>query len=344
MSEIVWGKLEVTNNSIIHVDSQSILQRAKHFMQLESQAILDTAETLDESFVEVVEAIQKVVNAKGKLILAGLGKNAGICQKLVGTFNSIGVSSAFLDPVQAAHGDLGMCQKEDLAFIFSNSGETREVLELMPSLRRVGVHTVAVTSDAESRLANGCDLVLNYLAKEEACPLNLAPTASTTASLALVDAVAMVFLDQREFGKDDFAKFHPSGSLGASLLLKVNEIMRKGDRFATILEGATVQETIVEMTRAKAGSISITNSEGFLKGIFTDADLRRAILKNSEVFSQPIDDFMTTQPITIQNGALVAEALKVFEENPIDDLLVVSEEGKPLGMIDGQDLPKLRVV
>jgi arabinose-5-phosphate isomerase len=120
--------------------------------------------------------------------------------------------------------------------------------------------------------------------------------------------------------------------------------MRKGDRFATILEGATVQETIVEMTRAKAGSISITNSEGFLKGIFTDADLRRAILKNPEVFSQPIDDFMTTQPITIQNGALVAEALKVFEENPIDDLLVVSEEGKPLGMIDGQDLPKLRVV
>ena len=313
-------------------------------MQLESQAILDTAEILDDSFVKVVEAIQTVVNAKRKLILAGLGKNAGICQKLVGTFNSIGVSSAFLDPVQAAHGDLGMCQEEDLAFVFSNSGETREVLELIPLLRRVGVHTVAITSDKESRLGNSCDMVLTYLAKEEACPLNLAPTASTTASLALIDAVAMVFLDQREFDKEDFAKFHPSGSLGASLLLRVNEIMRKGERFATILVGASVQETIVEMTRAKSGSITIINNEGFLKGIFTDADLRRAILKNTEVFARPIDDFMTPHPITIQTGALVADALKVFEENPIDDLLVVSEEGKPLGMIDGQDLPKLRVV
>jgi arabinose-5-phosphate isomerase len=313
-------------------------------MQLESQAILDTAETLDESFVEVIEAIQKVVNNKGKLILAGLGKNAGICQKLVGTFNSIGVSSAFLDPVQAAHGDLGMCQEQDLAFVFSNSGETREVLELIPLLRRVGVHTVAVTSEAESRLATGCDIVLTYLAKEEACPLNLAPTASTTASLALIDAVAMVFLDQREFDKEDFAKFHPSGSLGASLLLKVDEIMRKGERFATVLTGATVQKTIVEMTRAKAGSIAIINEDGFLKGIFTDADLRRAILKNAEVFSQPIDDFMTTNPITILIGVLVADALKVFEENSIDDLLVVSVEGKPMGMIDGQDLPRLRVV
>ena len=313
-------------------------------MQLESQAILDTAEILDDSFVKVVEAIQTVVNAKRKLILAGLGKNAGICQKLVGTFNSIGVSSAFLDPVQAAHGDLGMCQEEDLAFVFSNSGETREVLELIPLLRRVGVHTVAITSDKESRLGNSCDMVLTYLAKEEACPLNLAPTASTTASLALIDAVAMVFLDQREFDKEDFAKFHPSGSLGASLLLRVNEIMRKGERFATILVGASVQETIVEMTRAKSGSITIINNEGFLKGIFTDADLRRAILKNTEVFARPIDDFMTPHPITIQTGALVADALKVFEENPIDDLLVVSDEGKPLGMIDGQDLPKLRVV
>ena len=313
-------------------------------MQMESQAILDTAEGLDDTFAEVIAAIQTVVNAKGKLILAGLGKNAGICQKLTGTFNSIGVSSSFLDPVQAVHGDLGMCQDHDLAFVFSNSGETREVIELIPLLKRLGVKTVAITSNAESRLGQSCDEVLTYLAKEEACPLNLAPTASTTASLALMDAVAMVFLEQRPFSKEDFARFHPSGSLGASLLLKVDEIMRKGDRFATILKGRTVQETIIEMTRAKAGSIAIINREAGMEGIFTDADLRRAIIKNPDVFSQPIDDYMTREPIKVYSGSLAADALKVFEENRIDDLLVVNSENQPIGIIDGQDLPKLRVV
>ncbi|MCZ6674353.1 MAG: KpsF/GutQ family sugar-phosphate isomerase [Verrucomicrobia bacterium] len=326
------------------MESQSILQRAKHFMQMESRAILDTAENLDDSFVNAVNAIQSVVDAKGKLILAGLGKNAGICQKLVGTFNSIGVSSSFLDPVQAVHGDLGMCQDEDLAFVLSNSGETREVIELIPLLRRQGVRTVAVTSESQSRLAESCDIILTYLAKEEACPLNLSPTASTTATLALIDAVAMVFLEQRQFSKEQFARFHPSGSLGASLLLKVDEIMRTGDRFATIIQGSSVQETIVEMTRAKAGSISIVNANGGLEGIFTDADLRRAILKDPEVFSQAIESFMTRNPITIATGTLVADALKSFEEHRIDDLLVVNSDNKPVGVIDGQDLPKLRVV
>lgn len=313
-------------------------------MQVESQAIIDTADALDDSFVKVVKSIQAVVNKHGKLILAGLGKNAGICRKLVGTFNSIGVSSSFLDPVQAVHGDLGMCQEEDLAFVFSNSGETREVIELIPLLRRLGVQTVAITGEQGSRLGTICDTVLGYQANEEACPLNLAPTASTTASLALMDAVAMVFLDQGHFSKEDFAKFHPSGSLGASLLLKVDEIMRSGDRFATIGSGSTVQETIVEMTRAKAGSISILNESGELAGIFTDADFRRAILKDTDVFSKSIDDYMTRGPIVISSGSLVADALKVFEENKIDDLLVIDDANKPVGVIDGQDLPKLRVV
>jgi arabinose-5-phosphate isomerase len=313
-------------------------------MKIESQAIQDTAKMLDDSFVQVVEAIQCAVDSKGTLILAGLGKNAGICQKLVGTFNSIGVSSSFLDPVQAVHGDLGMCQENDLAFVFSNSGETREVIELIPLLKRLGVRTVALTREKESHLAASSDFVLSYFAVEEACPLNLAPTASTTASLALMDAVAMVFLEQRQFSKNDFAKFHPSGSLGASLLLKVDDIMRKDDRFAIIQQGNTVQETIVEMTRAKAGSISIVNDEGELAGIFTDADLRRAILKDTEVFSQQIDKYMTKNPVKVESGMLAADALKVFEENRIDDLVVINADNKPVGVIDGQDLPKLRIV
>lgn len=326
------------------MESQSILQRAKHFLQLESQAILDTAEALDDSFIQVVAAVQKAVGNKTKLILAGLGKNAGICQKMTGTFNSIGVTSSFLDPVQAVHGDLGMCQDGDLAFVLSNSGETREVIELIPLLKRLGVHTVAITSESESRLAKNCDLVLTYLAKEEACPLNLAPTASTTATLALLDAIAMVFLEIRKFTREDFAKYHPSGSLGASLLLRVDEIMRTGERFATIPQGRSVQETIVEMTRAKAGSIAVLKEDGQLAGIFTDADLRRATLVDPQVFSKSIDDFMTRDPIKVTEGTLVADALKAFEENKIDDLLVVTQSNKPVGIIDGQDLPKLRVV
>ncbi len=326
------------------MESQTILERARHFLQLEAQAILDTAKSVNDRFVAVISAVQTTADHGNKLVLAGLGKNAGVCQKLVGTFNSIGVSSTFLDPVQAFHGDLGVCRNGDLAFVLSNSGETREVLELIPLIQRQGVKTVAVTSEEESGLASSCDLLLTYQVNEEACPLNLAPTASTTATLALLDAVAMVFMESRKFTREHFARLHPSGSLGTTLLLHVEEIMRQGDRFASVQSNQSVSESIMEMTRAKAGSVAIVDSKDELAGIFTDADLRRATLVDPDVFSKPIDEFMTKDPITVEKGTLVADALKVFEESKIDDLLVVDPQNKPVGMIDSQDLPRLRVI
>ncbi|MBC9866317.1 MAG: KpsF/GutQ family sugar-phosphate isomerase [Opitutae bacterium] len=326
------------------MDIQSILRRARNFLSLESQAILDTAEGLDESFARVVAEIQGALDRQRKLVLIGLGKNAGICHKLVGTFNSTGVSSAFLDPVQAMHGDLGMCRSGDVALMVSNSGETGEILQLISLLKRMGLKTVAFTGNKGSTLARSCDFRLIYRVEEEACPLNLTPTASTTAALALGDALALVSLEMRHFGKEDFAKYHPSGTLGAALILGVEDIMRTGRRLAKINSGKSVQGAIVEMTRAKAGSIAIVDEDNRLCGIFTDADLRRAILKDADVFAKPIDAFMTRDPKKVSSHSLAAEALKMFEDNQIDDILVVDEENRPLGIIDGQDLPKLRLV
>lgn len=326
------------------MNSQSILKSARKFLTLEAKALTDTADALDDKFCKTIEMIAEVLKTGNKLIFAGLGKNAGISNKLAGTFNSTGVSSVVLDPVQAVHGDLGICRDGDLAFLISNSGETTEVLNLVPLLKRLGVKTIAITGTEISQLTKSCDHVLTYQANEEACPLKLAPTSSTTATLALGDALAMVFLEMREFSREDFAIYHPSGTLGASLLLKVEEIMRTGDRLASIDNSKTVQDAIVAMTKAKAGSIVILDNEGKLDGIFTDADLRRAILKKADVFSDLISNHMTSNPKRIEIGTLAADALKMFEENNIDDLPVVDSDNRPAGMIDGQDLPKLRIV
>ena len=326
------------------MDYQSILKRARKFLGLESQAILNTAEGLDDSFARVVMDIQETIDRQGKLVWVGLGKNAWICQKLVGTFNSTGVGSVYLDPVQAVHGDLGMCRNGDLALIVSNSGETGEILQLIPLLKRMGLKTVAFTGNEGSTLAQSCDRSLMYRVEEEACPLNLTPTASTTATLALGDALALVSMEMRHFGSEDFAKYHPSGALGAALILGVEDIMRTDARLAKTESGASVQAAIVEMTRAKAGSIAIVNEDNRLCGVFTDGDLRRAILKDADVFAKPIDAFMTRNPKKVPFHSLAAEALKVFQDNRIDDLLVVDDDNRLVGIIDGQDLPKLRLV
>jgi len=311
---------------------------------MESRAIDETAQQLSQSYVEAIELIDACVSSQGKLVMAGLGKNSGICKKIVGTFNSTGVSSIFLDPVQAVHGDLGVCSEGDIAFLFSNSGETREVVELVPLLKRLGLKTIAITSKPESRLAKACDLLVTYQVSEEACPLNLAPTASTTATLALMDSIAMVYLDLRGFTREDFAIYHPSGTLGASLLLKVEEIMRTGDRLPRLSSDKTVQEGIITMTQAKAGCLALVNEDGSLAGIFTDGDLRRCLVEDPQAFEKSLSHFMIRHPKTVTLGTLAASALKVFEDNNIDDILVVDEQNRPVGIIDGQDLPKLRII
>jgi len=323
---------------------KSILARARDCIRIESAALADTAKALGPEFIDTVRAVEITVEAGRKLIFTGVGKSAHIAQKLTGTFNSTGVSSSFLDATQALHGDLGLCADGDLAVLLSNSGQTEEILRLVPILKRLGVRLVAFTGNAESDLVKNADHRLLYRVRREACPLALAPTASTTAALALGDALAMVLLESRGLTRDDFAKFHPAGNLGA-LLLKVRDIMRSGDRLPLAQETVTTQEAILAMTRAKSGSIALVHPKnGRLTGILTDGDFRRSALSGPDFLQKPVADFMTRKPKVIADSALGVDALRLFELHKIDDLIVVNSKGQPVGLIDGQDLPKLKIV
>ncbi|GAB5562741.1 MAG: KpsF/GutQ family sugar-phosphate isomerase [Synoicihabitans sp.] len=324
---------------------KSALSRARACLNIEQEAIAATANSLDRRFVNVARAVDEATQQGGKLICSGVGKSAHIAQKLVGTFNSTGVTSCFLDATQALHGDLGMCAPGDIAILFSNSGQTEEVLRLMTTLRRFEVTVIACTSHAESDLAREADHLLLYEVPREACPLDLAPTASTTAALALGDALAMVLLKARGVTREDFAKYHPAGNLGRVLLLRIADIMRSGDRLAVAPDTISTQEAILSLTKAKSGSIALVSPRtGKLSGILTDGDFRRAALSSADFLSKPVKTFMTRKPKTIRDDALSVEALRIFETHHIDDLIVVNRAGKPVGLVDGQDLPKLKIV
>ncbi len=327
------------------LDSTFVLRRARQALRIEQEAIEATRQALGADFVAVTRALHEAVAAGRKIIFTGVGKSAHIAQKLAGTFNSTGASSCFLDATQALHGDLGMVAEGDLALILSNSGQTDEVLKLVPVLRRFGVKLVAFTAKPDSDLAHGCELRLIYVVPKEACPLALAPTASTTAALALGDALAMVLLEARGLTRDDFARFHPAGNLGRVLLLKVGDIMRAGDRLPVAPDSITLQDAILRMTKARSGSIALVHPKnGKLTGILTDGDFRRSALTGPDFLQKTVSTFMTRTPKTISTDALGVEALRMFEAHKIDDLIVVDAKGKPVGLVDGQDLPKLKIV
>lgn len=326
-------------------EQSSQLARGRECILIEARALEATAASLDESFVAAVGVLHDAVAAGRKIITAGIGKSGHIAQKLVGTLNSIGAPACFLDPVNALHGDLGLCTEGDCAVLLSNSGTTEELLRLVPLLKRFGLKTIALTAQSGSPLARACDLALTYRVPAEACPLRLAPTASTTAALATGDALAMVLLEKRGFTRDDFARLHPAGNLGRTLLLRVSDVMRTGERFACQPDTCTVQEAIVAMTRAKAGCIALVDAAtGRLSGVFTDGDFRRCALSGSDFLHKPVAAYMTRTPKAVRAGALAADALRVFEASRIDDLLAVDDDGRPVGVVDGQDLPHFRVV
>jgi arabinose-5-phosphate isomerase len=249
-----------------------------------------------------------------------------------------------LDPVNALHGDLGLCAEGDTAILISNSGTTEELVRLVPLLKRFGLRTVALTSHAESTLATACDQLLLYRVPREACPLALAPTASTTAALAMGDALAMVLLEIGGFTRNDFARLHPAGHIGRSLLLRVAEVMRPKDRLPCLPVTATIQEAITEMTRAKAGCLAVVSADGRLAGVFTDGDFRRCAISTPDFLHKPVENFMSRKPITVREDVLAVEALRIFEAYKIDDLLVIDAENRPVGIVDGQDLPKFHLV
>ncbi len=322
-----------------------MIDKGRACFHAEAEALQATADRLDENFALVVSDLEEVIAAGRKIIFCGVGKSAHIGQKLTATFNSTGAPASFLDPTHALHGDLGLCTAGDRVILISNSGQSEELLKLVPMLKRFDLGVTLITGRADAPLARVCDRVLLFHVPREACPLQLAPTASTTVSMAMGDALAMVLMEKRGLTRDDFARFHPAGALGMTLLLRVGDIMRSGDRFPHLVEDRPVKDAILAMTKAKAGCLAVLRSpDGPLSGVFTDGDFRRSALGGRDFLDRPVRDFMSANPKVINQNALAVEALKSFEIHNIDDLIVVDDNGAPVGILDNQDLPKLKIV
>jgi arabinose-5-phosphate isomerase len=322
----------------------SFLDRAREVFGIEMEALRAVCNQLDPNFDRAVHIVLDTLCRRGKIVVIGIGKSGNIGRKIAATLTSTGSTSVPLDSVDALHGDLGIINDGDAILALSYSGETDEMLHLLPALKRFPVRIIGFTGNPDSTMARHSDAIINVRVPKEACPFNLAPTASTTAMLVMGDALAMAVLEARGFRKQDFAKHHPSGTIGRALLLRVREIMRSGDRNAIAPESHTVKEALLIMTRAKSGSVSITGPDGKLVGVFTDGDLRRHMALEDHLLSRSMRTVMTPDPIVIQEDALAVEALKIFNERNIDDLIVVNEKFEPVGLIDSQDLPKLKLM
>jgi len=278
------------------------------------------------------------------VIMVGIGKSGAVGRKIAATLTSTGSTSVVLDGVDALHGDLGVVADGDVVLALSYSGESEELLNLLPAIKRFSVRIISITGGVKSSLARHSDVVLNVKVPKEACPFNLAPTSSTTATLVMGDALAMAVLQARGFKQSDYAKYHPSGAIGRAMLLRVGEIMRSGERNAVAQESLTVKQALLVMTRAKSGSLAVVNGRGKLTGVFTDGDFRRHMSRDEDLLSRPLKSVMTPNPITIRDTALAMEAVKIFNERNIDDLIVVNARHQPVGLVDSQDLPKLKMM
>jgi len=322
-----------------------MVKRAREILDIEIKELQRVRAQLGKDFSRAVQIILDGLNRDGKIVVAGVGKSFHIGQKIAATLSSTGSPSVTLHPSQAMHGDIGILGGRDVLLVLSHSGETAEILEILPVVKRLGATIVAMTGVAQSALARASDEVILIPVRREACPFNLAPTASTTAMLAVGDALAIVLLEARGFRKEDFAKLHPGGAIGRTLLLRVADIMRKDKRLARIGTQAKVKDAILAMTSARAGAVGIVDRTGKLAGIFTDGDLRRLITQQrGAIANLPIRTVMTRAPITVRTEDLAVEVLKIFEEHTIDDLLVVDGKRRLVGMVDIQDLPKFKIM
>ncbi len=318
-----------------------ILKRAKEVFRLEAQAVMALADKLDNNFIRAVDA---VYGCKGRVVVTGMGKAGIIGQKISATLSSLGTPSVWLHSAEAIHGDLGRVTKDDIVIALSNSGETEETKSLVPILKKIGTGIIAITGNRQSTLAKHSDIVLDVSVKKEACPLGLAPTSSTTAMLAMGDALAVCLVDKKGFKEKDFALYHPGGTLGKKLLLKVEDIMRKGKANPIVNEETIVKDVLYAITEARAGAASVVNKKGKLSGIFTDGDLRRHLETDSNLAQKRVKEVMTKSPVSIQPQRLAVEALRILEERKIDELPVVDKNGKPAGMLDVQDVLRAGLV
>lgn len=318
-----------------------LLAIARAVLQTEGEAVLALIPRLGREFAEAVEILYR---CRGRIIVVGMGKAGIIARKISATLASTGSPSLSLHPVEALHGDLGIVGGDDAVLMISRSGESDEIKNLIPYIKRMGVPLVAITGNLKSTLAAHSDVTLDSAVEKEACPLNLAPTASTTAALALGDALAVALIEKRGFQPVDFARLHPAGALGKSLLLKVSDLMRVGEANPVVGEETSVKDVILRITAARAGAASVVDGSGRLSGFFTDGDLRRHIEDRPEILTHPVGEVMTRDPLTIAGNRLAGEALRLLGDRRVDEIPVINERGEPIGMLDVQDLLKAGVV
>jgi len=311
------------------------LTTARKVIRIEARAIQALAKQLDEQFVRAVDLI---LRSNGRVIVTGMGKTGIIGRKMAATLSSTGTPSIWMHSAEALHGDLGQVRREDVVIVISSSGETEETAQLVPLLKKIGAKTIAITGNPNSRLAKFSDVVLNISVREEGCPLGLAPMASTTATLVIGDALAACLIKRRGFRKEDFAFYHPGGSLGRRLYFKVEDLMRTKGSYACVREDATVQDVLLAITRARCGSACVVNAKGILTGIFTDGDLRRHLKEDQQLLTKQVRLAMTRTPATIRRDKLAVEAFNILKDKKIDELPVIDKKRKSVGLLDIQDL------
>ena len=321
----------------------NVIEEAKRVLRIEAQSILDLVERIDDRFLQAVEILY---HCKGRVVLMGMGKSGLVGRKIASTFASTGTPAFFLHPAEGLNGDFGMLAKEDVVIGISNSGETRELLEVLPLIKRYWNPLITLTGNQKSTLARASDISLDIQVKEEACPLGLAPTASTTATLAIGDALAVALMVKRGFKKEDFALLHPGGALGKRLLLRVEELMHSGEAFPRVYEKTLMKEVIYEITSKRLGVTGVCNEEGHLVGVVTDGDLRRALEKYADLLQRTASEVMTRNPKRIEKDGLAAKAVQMMEEYSITSLFVFNRVGDrtPVGIIHLHDLLKAGVV
>ena len=329
------------NKIITDVDIESLLSRAVTVLRIESDAVAALASRIDSSFAD---ACRLILGCSGRVVVSGIGKSGHIGRKIAATLASTGTPAFFVHAGEASHGDLGMVTREDVVIALSNSGTTAELLNIVPLIKRSGARLVAVTGNPGSELARLADVHLNAAVDREACPLNLAPTASTTAMLALGDALAVALLEARGFGPDDFALSHPGGALGRALLTHVGDVMRSGASLPVVAADARLVDAVLEITRKRMGMTAVLDAAGQLAGICTDGDLRRFLEHGDDPRTATVGAVMSRHPVTIEADALAAEAVRRMEERLVSQLLVVDGQGKLVGALHIHDLLSAKVV
>lgn len=321
--------------------SEKVFARAQEVIRIEANAVMGLLNQLDG---ELVRAAQEILGCSGRVVVTGIGKSGHVARKVAATMASTGTPALFVHPAEARHGDLGMIQADDIVLAFSNSGETEELSDIAPHIKRLGALLIAITGNPQSSLAKIADIHLNASVSVEACPLNLAPTASTTAALALGDTLALVLLDLRGFSAEDFARSHPGGSLGRKLLVRVADVMRQGDRLPVVRLGTMVTDAFAVISAKRMGMTAIVDEGNKVMGIFTDGDLRRVLSQGLDVRSMKIDDVMSRAPRTIDAQRLASEVAHLMDTTHINHLLVVDEESRLIGAVGIHDLLESKIL